>query len=1268
MFRRLWHMLTLMSLLVGLISPSATAAAPAHPARQTYAAARSAAAIDPSRTNAAPAALPPLRSARPPTDFIPAPLRTASDALAAPPELGASAPPPASAPVHVPATHNLPLAFTPNAGQIDAAVRFLVRGSGGTLFFAAGETVLALPRSTAIPTATIIRLRYLNANPAPQVRAGAPLPGVVHELIGNDATHWHTNLPTYAGITYAQLYDGIDLQYAGTDGQLKSTYQVAPGADPARIRWRYRGATEVHVDTTTGDLVITLPAAVAGGAGRTMIEHAPLAWQDIAGQRVPVAVRYTVAGNSSISFALGAYDSTQPLTIDPVLSFSTYLGGASTDQGNSLALDSAGNAYLTGYTLSNNFPTQNPEQGTRAGSYDAFVTKLSANGQTVLYSTYLGGSGDDRGKGIAVDSAGNILLTGETESTNFPTLNALDSTAGGGTCGSDPCNDIFVTAQTANGSALRYSTYLGGSGDDENSAIAVDSAGNAYVTGLTAGGIPTLNAYQGTFGGGTSDAFMVELNPAASGSASLLYGTYLGGGAADAGNGITVDSAGKVYLTGETSSGGSTPFPTKNAYQSTKGSSSDAFVTKLDPTASGSASLLYSTFLGGNNYDKGFGIAVNSAGMAYVTGYAQSTNFPTLTPLQAGNAGDKDGFVAKLNPALSGSASLLYSSYLGGAGEDRGLSLALDSTGKVDVTGFTKSSNFPTQNPEQGTYGGGTNGDAFVAKIAANSPAPTATPTATPTNTPTNTPTATATSTPTSTPTTTPIPTNTPTATSTSTPTATPTNTPTSTNTPTATPTNTSIPTNTPTNTPTDTPTSTPTATATSTPTNTPTNTPTSTPTATPTPDTQAPTTPLNLHVSGKTDTTVSLTWDAATDDVGVTGYEIFEGATHIGSADGTIYTAIHLSPNTLYTFTVKATDAAGNVSEASTAVTVTTNSDDGLPDDPAVVAPTSDQTVAGDIASDTQFLYTGPDPFQTGVVSGTIAVTRTAVLRGRVLTDDSAALSGVTITILDHPEYGQTLTRADGMFDMVVNGGGLLTINYSKDGYLPVQRSVTTPWRDYAWLPGVVMVSLDPIVNTVTLTGTSELQVAQGSPVTDADGTRQATLLFPANVTGTMVLSDGTQLPLTTLHVRASEYTIGANGPKALPGPLPANSGYTYAVEYSVDEALATGATDVRFSQPIVSYVENFIGFPVGGIVPAGYYDREKAAWIASDNGRIIKIIDVTNGHADLDIDGDNLADDASTLGVTDAERQRLASEYPVGQELWRVPIAHFTPWDFNL
>ena len=256
-------------------------------------------------------------------------------------------------------------------------------------------------------------------------------------------------------------------------------------------------------------------------------------------------MRYTVAGNGSIGFALGAYDSTQPLTIDPVLSFSTYLGGASTDQGNSIALDSAGNAYLTGYTLSNNFPTQNPEQGTRAGSYDAFVTKLSANGQTVLYSTYLGGSGDDRGKGIAVDSTGNILLTGETESTNFPTLNALDSTAGGGTCGSDPCNDIFVTALTANGSALRYSTYLGGSGDDENSAIAVDSAGNAYVTGLTAGGIPTLNAYQGTFGGGTSDAFMVKLNPAASGSASLLYGTYLGGGAADAGNGITV--VGSLY-------------------------------------------------------------------------------------------------------------------------------------------------------------------------------------------------------------------------------------------------------------------------------------------------------------------------------------------------------------------------------------------------------------------------------------------------------------------------------------------------------------------------------------------------------------------------------------------------------------------------------------------------------------------------------------------------------------------------------------------------
>ncbi|HEU5100423.1 MAG TPA: hypothetical protein VFU22_15450, partial [Roseiflexaceae bacterium] len=254
-----------------------------------------------------------------------------------------------------------------------------------------------------------------------------------------------------------------------------------------------------------------------------------------------------------------------------------------------------------------------------------------------------------------------------------------------------------------------------------------------------------------------------------------------------------------------------------------------------------------------------------------------------------------------------------------------------------------------------------------------------------------------------------------------------------------------------------------------------------------------------------------------------------------------------------------------------------------------------------------------------------------------------------------------------DGAFDLAVNGGGPLTIEYQKDGYLPAQRQVTAPWRDYASLPDVVLVSLDPLVTEVTLGGVSPLQVAAGSVVSDTDGVRQALLVFPADLTAKLELPDGAEQALTTLHVRATEYTVGERGPAAMPGPLPIASAYTYAVDYSVDEALAAGARHVRFSQPVIAYVENFLRFPVGEAVPAGYYDRQRANWVASDNGRIVEIVGVTDGLADLDLDGEGQASDPSLLGITDAERAELARRYPIGQELWRVPVSHFSAWDFN-
>ncbi|MEK6590028.1 MAG: hypothetical protein AABZ11_05040, partial [Nitrospinota bacterium] len=367
-------------------------------------------------------------------------------------------------------------------------------------------------------------------------------------------------------------------------------------------------------------------------------------------------------------------------------------------------------------------------------------------------------------------------------------------------------------------------------------------------------------------------------------------------------------------------------------------------------------------------------------------------------------------------------------------------------------------------------------------------------------------------------------------------------------------------------------------------------------------------------------------------------------------------------------TITITATDSVGNIRTAS--ITITRLISGGIPPDPATVAPPIDRTATTTLTNATEFLYTGSNPIQTGVTSGTIKPKFAAVLRGQVFDSNGAALSGVKIAILNHPEFGSTLTRLDGMFDIAVNGGDWLTVNYEKNGYLPVQRKIDTPWQDYAWLPEVVMIPVDSKVTTVDLNSTIPIQTAQSNTVTDSDGTRKSTLLFSQGTTASMKLPDGTWQSLSNISVRATEYTVGENGPKMMPAELPPTSGYTYAAEYTVDEALAAGAKIVTFSKPIISYIENFLNFPIGGIVPVGYYDREHGVWIPADNGKIIKILGITNGMADLDIDGSGAPATSTALtamGITDTERQTLATLYQTGQGLWRVPITHFTPWDSN-
>jgi hypothetical protein len=619
----------------------------------------------------------------------------------------------------------LPLHFEANRGQTHEDVRFLARGPGYNLFLTPTEAVLTLmkqeaparrpaahdkskPRTPA--TGTVLRITFAGANPDLRVTGLEELPGKANYFIGNNPAKWRTNVPTYLKARYTDLYPGIDLIYYGNQRQLEYDFVVHPGADPSAIALRFMGADKVEVDVQ-GDLVLH---TVVG----PIRQRKPVIYQEIGGVRKEIPGGYVLTATRQASFKVAAYDASQPLVIDPVLFYSTYLGGNAFDVGSSIAVDSAGNAYVTGFTNSSNFPTTaGAFHTTFGGSFDAFVTKLNPTGSGLVYSTYLGGSGQDIGRAIAVDAARNAYVTGLTNSSNFPTTAGAFQTAYGG--GSQ---DAFVTKLNRTGSALVYSTYLGGSDVDDGFSIFVDAVGNAYLSGGTnSANFPTTpGAFQTTNAGGF-DAFVTKLNP--TGSAPLVYSTYLGGSGDDGGNPvvIAVDAFGNAYVSGATNS---TNFPTTaGAFQTTYGGGIlDAFVTKLNPT--GSAPLVYSTYLGGSGEDSSTGIAVNAAGNAYVTGGTFSTNFPT-TPgafQTTFGAGSFHAFVTKFNP--TGSAPLVYSTYLGGSGGDGGSAIAVDATGNAYVTGSTNSSNFPTTaGAFQTTFGGGIN-DVFVTKLNPTGSAP----------------------------------------------------------------------------------------------------------------------------------------------------------------------------------------------------------------------------------------------------------------------------------------------------------------------------------------------------------------------------------------------------------------------------------------------------------------------------------------------------------------------------------------------------------------
>lgn len=590
-----------------------------------------------------------------------------------------------------------PLRFEKNDGQTDARVRFLCRGGTSTIFLTSSEAVVSA-------TDAVMRLQFLGANEA-DLSGETPLESKSNYFIGNDAGQWRTGVANFGAVRYRGVYRGIDLLFHGSQGRLEYDWIVGPGADPRTIRMRVTGGKRTRIDAH-GNLLIETRSS-------TLRMEKPLVYQDSESGRDVVPAEFRLTKRGVISFRIGAYDKKRPLIIDPVLGYSTYLGGSGSDTGTAIAVDSGGNVYVTGSTTSVNFPLASAFQstiGSTSGFMDVYVSKLSASGSILLYSTYLGGTADDAGAGIAVDSNGNAYVTGYTTSTNYPTQFPIQTSQI-----QNGAPDAFVTKLTSSGSALVYSTYVGGTSSENGNGIAVDSGGNAYITGFTSSGnFPvTVGAFR-TTSGNFMDAFIVKIN--ASGSA-FTYATYFGGtNAQNRGNAIAVDSGGNAYVTGETSA---TNFPTTlSGFQRTFqggsfSSQGDGFVTKMNPTGT---ALVYSTYLGGSDDESPKNIAIDSAGNAYITGIVISTNYPTLGAIQSTHATGAflDAFVTKLNATGSG---LVYSTYLGGTGTDYGWGIAVDGSGNAVVGGSTTSTNFPVAGAIQQSNRGGN--DAWVAKLNA---------------------------------------------------------------------------------------------------------------------------------------------------------------------------------------------------------------------------------------------------------------------------------------------------------------------------------------------------------------------------------------------------------------------------------------------------------------------------------------------------------------------------------------------------------------------
>lgn len=588
--------------------------------------------------------------------------------------------------------YHIPLYFEKNEGQIHKQFKYLTRCPGHVLYFAPNEVFVSLKKSKKEGMFGALNIQFVNANPNPVIQGIDEQECKSNYFIGNDPTQWHRAIPNYAKISYQNLYPGIDAIFYGNAKQLEYDFHIAPGVNPNHVRMHLEGAKHLAVDHE-GNLEVMMEDE------QIVQMKKPLIFQELAGNKVYIPGEFVLLAANDVGFVVNDYDTSKELVIDPILTYSSYLGGSGDDQGFDIVIDSQGNAYVTGSTESSDFPTTAgvfQSELAVGATQNAFVTKFNSLGTALVYSTYLGGGGFDAGNAIAVNSDGQAYITGETSSADFPiTAGAFQSIP------ASVGQNGFVTQLNSSGSDLIYSTFLGGNGlINRCTGIAIDVGGNAYVTGNTTSiNFPTTSeAFQTTTAASIS-GFATKLN---SNGTNLIYSTYLRAeaGTQSGGLGITIDSAGYAYVTGFTDGEN---FPTTiGAFQTIPGSGVgiDAFITKLNQSGTG---LIYSTYLGGNAQDFATSIAIDEEGNAYVAGQTSSSNFPvtegafqTTFPISSTQA-----FVTKLN---STGTALYYSTFLGGSIENSALDIKIDGDGHAYVVGSTTSPDFPiTMNAIQTT-------------------------------------------------------------------------------------------------------------------------------------------------------------------------------------------------------------------------------------------------------------------------------------------------------------------------------------------------------------------------------------------------------------------------------------------------------------------------------------------------------------------------------------------------------------------------------------